>query len=71
MLAGLEDADSGRVVVDGADITGTATNKRDMGMVFQAYSLFPHLTAAQNVEFGLRLRGVDGAARRPPGGREP
>ena len=64
VLAGLEDADSGRVVVDGKDITSVPTSKRDMGMVFQAYSLFPHLTAAQNVEFGLRLRGVDGAARR-------
>src|SRR3954467_5347388 len=57
VLAGLEDADSGRIVVDGRDITGLPANRRDMGMVFQAYSLFPHLTALQNVEFGLRLRG--------------
>jgi putative spermidine/putrescine transport system ATP-binding protein len=57
ILAGLEDADSGRVVVDGKDITGLPANRRDMGMVFQAYSLFPHLTALQNVEFGLKLRG--------------
>jgi putative spermidine/putrescine transport system ATP-binding protein len=64
VLAGLEDADGGRVVVDGKDITGLPANRRDMGMVFQAYSLFPHLTALQNVEFGLRLRG-----RRTPGGR--
>ena len=64
VLAGLEDADSGQLVVDGRDITGVATNKRDMGMVFQAYSLFPHMTAQQNVEFGLRLRGVDTATRR-------
>ena len=56
VLAGLEDADSGSVVVDGKDITGLPANRRDMGMVFQAYSLFPHLTALQNVEFGLRLR---------------
>ncbi len=64
VLAGLEEADDGRIVVDGRDITHVATNKRDMGMVFQAYSLFPHMTARENVEFGLRLRGVDAAARR-------
>ena len=57
VLAGLEDADSGRILVGGKDITGLPANRRDMGMVFQAYSLFPHLTALQNVEFGLKLRG--------------
>ena len=57
VLAGLEDADSGQVLVDGNDVTTMPANRRDMGMVFQAYSLFPHLTARQNVEFGLRLRG--------------
>ena len=64
LLAGLEDADSGRVVVDGRDITAVPANKRDMGMVFQAYSLFPHLTAQENVAFGLQLRGVSGGQRR-------
>ena len=63
LLAGLEDADAGRIQVDGADITGVPTNKRDMGMVFQAYSLFPHLTARQNVAFGLRLRKIGDEAR--------
>ncbi len=63
LLAGLEDADEGRVVVDGEDVTRLPTNKRDMGMVFQAYSLFPHMTARQNVAFGLRLRGVSQAER--------
>ncbi len=58
VLAGLEDADAGRIVVGGKDISAVPTNKRDMGMVFQAYSLFPHMTAAQNVAFGLRLRGM-------------
>jgi putative spermidine/putrescine transport system ATP-binding protein len=57
VLAGLEDADSGAVLVNGQDVTNVPANRRDMGMVFQAYSLFPHLTARQNVEFGLRLRG--------------
>jgi putative spermidine/putrescine transport system ATP-binding protein len=63
LLAGLEDLDGGRVLVDGQDVSGLPTNKRDIGMVFQAYSLFPHMTARQNVSFGLRLRGVAPAER--------
>jgi putative spermidine/putrescine transport system ATP-binding protein len=63
-LAGLEDPDSGRVEVGGKDLTRVSTNKRDMGMVFQAYSLFPHLTARQNVEFGLQLRKQGSEQRR-------
>ncbi|WP_250009717.1 ABC transporter ATP-binding protein [Actinoplanes sp. M2I2] len=57
VLAGLEDADSGQVLVGGRDVTALPANRRDMGMVFQAYSLFPHLTAQANVSFGLSLRG--------------
>ncbi|GIH17527.1 ABC transporter ATP-binding protein [Rugosimonospora africana] len=68
VLAGLEDADSGRVLVGGKDITELPANRRDMGMVFQAYSLFPHLTALQNVEFGLGLRRVRSAQRRERAG---
>ncbi|MEV6348702.1 ABC transporter ATP-binding protein [Actinoplanes sp. NPDC051851] len=64
VLAGLEDADSGQVLVDGKDVTRLPANRRDMGMVFQAYSLFPHLTALQNVEFGLGLRGRKRSAGR-------
>ena len=63
-LAGLEDPDSGSVEVGGRDLTRVPTNKRDMGMVFQAYSLFPHMTARQNVEFGLEMRNRDRAVRR-------
>src|SRR6266567_3305075 len=63
LLAGLEDADTGRIVVGGKDITGLSAAKRDMGMVFQAYSLFPHMTVRQNVAFGLRLRKVSAAQR--------
>ncbi|MGI8434186.1 MAG: ABC transporter ATP-binding protein [Nocardioidaceae bacterium] len=63
ILAGLDDATSGQVLVGGKDLSGTPANKRDMGMVFQAYSLFPHMTTRQNVEFGLKLRKV-GAAKR-------
>jgi len=63
LLAGLEDADSGHITVGGKDITRVSAAKRDMGMVFQAYSLFPHMTVRQNVAFGLRLRRVDAAKR--------
>ncbi|HEX8488977.1 MAG TPA: ABC transporter ATP-binding protein [Propionibacteriaceae bacterium] len=64
ILAGLDEPTAGRVVVGGRDLTPVPANKRDMGMVFQAYSLFPHLTSRANVEFGLKLRGVDAAPRR-------
>jgi len=64
VLAGLEDADDGRVLVGGKDVTALPANRRDMGMVFQAYSLFPHLDALNNVEFGLKLRGRKKAAGR-------
>jgi putative spermidine/putrescine transport system ATP-binding protein len=63
LLAGLEDADTGHITVGGRDITRVSAAKRDMGMVFQAYSLFPHMTVRQNVAFGLRLRKVNAAQR--------
>ena len=63
-LAGLEDIQAGRILVGGQDVTGVPVNKRDMVMVFQAYSLFPHMTALQNVEFGLEIRGMGKAERR-------
>jgi putative spermidine/putrescine transport system ATP-binding protein len=56
ILAGLDRATSGAVSVDGRDIGRLPANKRDMGMVFQAYSLFPHLTVLDNVAFGLKMR---------------
>jgi len=59
LLAGLDLADEGEIIVDGQDLTGVPANKREMGMVFQAYSLFPNMTAIENVAFGLRVRGVD------------
>ncbi|QFZ19141.1 ABC transporter ATP-binding protein [Saccharothrix syringae] len=64
VVAGFETADAGSVRVDGRDLTGVPANKRDMGMVFQSYSLFPNLTAAQNVAFGLRLRKAPDRAGR-------
>jgi len=64
LVAGLEDADGGRVVIGGQDVTNVPANKREIGMVFQAYSLFPHMTAMQNVEFGMQLHEVGVAERR-------
>lgn len=57
ILAGLDEATSGTVLVGGQDVSRIPANKRDMGMVFQAYSLFPHLTVLDNVAFGLKMRG--------------
>src|SRR5690349_24638933 len=57
ILAGLDEATSGTVSVGGQDVSKVAANKRDMGMVFQAYSLFPHLTVLDNVAIGLKMRG--------------
>lgn len=61
-LAGLQELDRGKIIVDGTDITTLAANKRGMGMVFQAYSLFPHMTARDNVEYGLKLKAHRTAA---------
>jgi len=68
LLAGLEEADGGRVVIAGKDVTDVPANKRQIGMVFQAYSLFPHMTAMQNVEFGMQLHDVDAPERRKRAG---
>ncbi|MEV6534246.1 ABC transporter ATP-binding protein [Streptomyces sp. NPDC051639] len=64
MLAGFEHPDSGEVLVDGEDVTRVPAHRRDAGMVFQSYSLFPHLSALDNVAFGLRMRKVRTAERR-------
>lgn len=55
-IAGFEQLDSGRVLVDGKDLSNVSAQKRDMGMVFQSYSLFPNMNALNNVAFGLRMR---------------
>jgi putative spermidine/putrescine transport system ATP-binding protein len=64
MIAGLTEPDGGSLLRDGTDIGRLPAEQRDFGLVFQNYSLFPHLNVAENVEFGLRVRGVDRAARR-------
>ncbi|MEI7660342.1 MAG: ABC transporter ATP-binding protein [Actinomycetes bacterium] len=58
VVAGLENQDSGRVFVGEIDLSQTPAHKRNMGMVFQAYSLFPNLTVEENVAFGLQMRKV-------------
>jgi putative spermidine/putrescine transport system ATP-binding protein len=63
VLAGFEKVDSGRVMVDGVDQTRIPAQRRDMGMVFQSYSLFPNMTAQDNVAFGLRMRKVSSQER--------
>jgi len=64
ILAGFETADSGTVTVDGKDVAPVPPAKRDMGMVFQSYSLFPNMSALENVGFGLRMRKMGAADRR-------
>jgi putative spermidine/putrescine transport system ATP-binding protein len=64
ILAGFETADTGTVTVDGKNIAPIPAAKRDMGMVFQSYSLFPNMSALENVAFGLRMRKLGAAERR-------
>jgi ABC-type Fe3+/spermidine/putrescine transport system ATPase subunit len=63
IVAGYEPADAGTVELDGRDITRMPPQRRDFGMVFQHYALFPHLSVEENVAFGLEARGVARAAR--------
>jgi putative spermidine/putrescine transport system ATP-binding protein len=64
IVAGFETADSGSVLVDGKDISSVPAARRDMGMVFQSYSLFPNMSALDNVGFGLRMRKIGTSQRR-------
>jgi putative spermidine/putrescine transport system ATP-binding protein len=63
MIAGFVSPSAGRIKVDERDITDLPPEKRNFGMVFQGYALFPHMTVRQNVAFPLRLRGIAGAER--------
>ena len=58
IIAGLDQADEGSITIDGTDVTSTAAVDRKVGMVFQSYALFPHLSVAANLELGLKVRGV-------------
>jgi putative spermidine/putrescine transport system ATP-binding protein len=64
IVAGFETADTGEVLIDGQDVSHVPAASRDMGMVFQSYSLFPNMSALDNVGFGLRMRKVSAATRR-------
>jgi putative spermidine/putrescine transport system ATP-binding protein len=64
IVAGFEYADHGTVLIDGKDFSGVPAARRDMGMVFQSYSLFPNMNALDNVGFGLRMRKAAAAKRR-------
>jgi putative spermidine/putrescine transport system ATP-binding protein len=68
IVAGFESADAGSVIVDGKDMSSVPSSRRDMGMVFQSYSLFPNMSALDNVAFGLRMRKLGPAARRQRAG---
>ena len=63
LIAGLEEASQGRIEIAGRDVTRLPPAERRIAMVFQSYALFPHLTVAENIVFGLRVRRVKGAER--------
>jgi len=64
VAAGFEEPNNGDVQVDGKSVLGLAPNQRQMGIVFQNYSLFPHLTVTENLEFGMRVRKVSKTKRK-------
>lgn len=64
MIAGFEFPTRGRIIINGTDVTDLPPNKRDIGLVFQNYSLFPHMRVFDNIAYGLKRRGVPGDERR-------
>lgn len=63
-IAGLEDIQGGQIILDGRNIANDDPKDRDMAMVFQNYALYPHMTVAGNLEFGMKMRGVDKKTRK-------
>ena len=64
LVAGLTELDSGKILLNGRDVSALPAQQRGTGFVFQNYSLFRHMTVAQNIEFGLSIRKVDAAQRK-------
>lgn len=64
MIAGFEEPTAGTILLGGRDVTGVGARDRDVNTVFQDYALFPHMTVAQNVEYGLKVKGVGRSERR-------
>jgi ABC-type Fe3+/spermidine/putrescine transport system ATPase subunit len=63
MIAGLERPDSGRIEIDGRDVAEVPPWERNLGMMFQSYAVFPHMSVAENIAYGLRVRGLAEAER--------
>lgn len=64
MIAGFELPTAGSITLDGKDVTGIPANERNVNTVFQDYALFPHMSVQENVEYGLKVKGVDKATRK-------
>jgi ABC-type Fe3+/spermidine/putrescine transport system ATPase subunit len=62
-IAGLLPIDSGSITIDGTDMTGTPAHRRPVGLMFQDYALFPHMTVSENIGYGLRMEGIPAKAR--------
>ena len=65
MVAGLIEPTEGDVLIGGVRVNRTPVHRRNIGMLFQNYALFPHLSVVENVAFGLQMRGLDQSAIRP------
>ena len=70
MIAGFELPTSGNITLDGKDMTTVPPNKRNVGMVFQSYALFPNMTVAENIGYGLKMAGKPKAEISPAGERD-
>ena len=69
LIAGLEDTSSGKIVIDGADVTALAPAQRGLAMVFQSYALYPHMSVYGNIAFPLKMAGPGEGRDRPQGAR--
>ena len=70
IVAGLEQANSGKVLIDNNDVTDYAPKERDIAMVFQSYALYPHMTVFQNIEYPLKIKNIPEEKRNDQGRRK-